>query len=274
MDGLVPQAAVVVPDVPAMDEATATVWTPKMQKELAFQTNKRRKRFIEARASGTSPDDKWTPADEADLHETVKQERSTMRRREREESNRSVAHPTILPIAAGSHVHFTPGAEPDAAMHAALRRNSLVFEADRNVASVFVVPRFDALGQRCTWLAALYGGLIVTPIFIHSAAASGPCVRHRPAIHTRRRIWVSPLFMAQHDVLCAILHVAVAKSGRKWKWFEGDADAFATCRSTPAPIGLVVKSERKNAAPHCLRFVLSEALLLSPVCTCAVQAIH
>ncbi len=52
------------------------VWTPTMQRELAVQTKKWRKRFTKARASGTIPDDKWTPADEADLHETMKQERS------------------------------------------------------------------------------------------------------------------------------------------------------------------------------------------------------
>ena len=72
------------------------------------------------------------------------------------------------------------------------------------------------MGQKGQLAAVLIGGCIVSPKFIEHAATAGTCMAFKPAIKTKRLVWVSEQFAARFPVCANILSSAISRAGSKW----------------------------------------------------------
>ena len=134
-----------------------------------------------------------------------------------------------------------------------IQRLELKKSETRVGASVFVVPRLDAPGERILWASILVGGYVTTISALSQTKGIG--FKNMPALHsTRRRVCFSPLFSERHSVLERIIRDSVqAVKGSKWKIVDGDVEEFkkrkelAKQRRKPnSEIRLVTKSEKKT----------------------------
>ncbi len=125
----------------------------------------------------------------------------------------------------------------------------------RMKADIFCTIDPSAPGQRTEWASSLRGGLLVTPKFICSKGSVGAAVQKLSAMDTKRFIWVSDDFAAQHKMVHQLLCDSVKQKGR-WQLLR-DRAAFekhmkqndrrrVRCRRNYETIGLVTVAEKKR----------------------------
>jgi len=148
------------------------------------------------------------------------------------------ADPPIASELAGAVVHVDC-IETSLALEAAVARNHayLVGPAERHCARIFIAddpwaPRADEV----TWAAVLLGGWAMTPA-VYMQHAQGPAILYKPALATRRQVWVSQEVRTQLPELWMLIlqsMQAAPPAQRRWKllhsaraWAEAKAAAIS-----------------------------------------------
>lgn len=211
----------------------AGMWTPAMQKEVAFQQKKRSDRKVDAYF------DKTLLSDEigADLHATAAESKShrdkNQRARERKDLQDEAAQTRARPalqdlLRKGSTVFVEPSVLQDCPP-TKLAALGLRMVARREEAAAFVSLDAAAPGQRCRWVAALTGGLLLSQDFVEHAGAKGVCFARMRATSIKREIWASDSFRAAHGELWDIVVACAGQPGSSWT-ILGSLEAFRAAR--------------------------------------------
>lgn len=89
-----------------------------------------------------------------------------------------------------------------------MAKHGLVPENDRNDAEIFVVGDPSCPGQRISWLAALKGLRVVTPIYMISGGRRGACLKyHRLRLNLEAPALGQQLWQTQHTLVKLSKHV-------------------------------------------------------------------
>lgn len=81
--------------------------------------------------------------------------------------------------------------------------NGAVLAPDLHSGRIFVVSDPCNCREEVRFIAGLVGGLLVTKDFVESRGMRGLALAYKPAIKTKRHVFVTPAFMQQHAQLCA-----------------------------------------------------------------------
>ena len=110
-------------------------------------------------------------------------------------------------------------------------------------------------GPPAAWHACLRGCSVVCPAALLNGR--GPALQWAAATNTRRRVWISPRFVACHPHLAAALDSAIQDSGGRWRRLSSKAAFLLAARGGPASKTIAVLSsvekERDKDLPHCKR---------------------
>ena len=77
-----------------------------------------------------------------------------------------------------------------------------VLAPDLHSGRIFVVPDPCNCREEVRFMAGLVGGLLVTKDFVESKGVRGVALAYKPAIKSKRHVFVTPAFMRQHAQLC------------------------------------------------------------------------
>ena len=116
---------------------------------------------------------------------------------------------------AGRYAHFRPDMSPGPVQlcEGAADPNTHFFVAD--------VLSLEAPELRPYLLvAALNGRVLCNPEYILSAGDRGACVAFRPAIATKRQLWMSECFRQEHPVSAAAIDNAMTRNDSKWRQLD------------------------------------------------------
>ena len=134
---------------------------------------------------------------------------------------RAIASTTPLPVGGAElthqHVMMHRDLVDDRDVKQAIAKLSMVTVTDPAKSNVFVVPDPGDPGQRLQWYAVLFGIRIVSKEFLQSGGRRGASVVFKPAISTRRAIWMSARFLVAHPSLAHIVQQVVGRPGNKWR---------------------------------------------------------
>ena len=100
-------------------------------------------------------------------------------------------------------------------------------------ADIFVVDKPTDPGVRTLWAAVLRGGRITVPSFLVEQQR-GASIKYYPALKSKRQLWISGEFAAQHDVLTRVIRSCIETyPDCKWKLIATEAFFLnAKCAAT------------------------------------------
>lgn len=140
------------------------------------------------------------------------------------------------------------------------RRHRMTIVTDRLTATLFLVADPAALGPLTALSVALRGGRVAELGFL-LRGGRGASIVHKPALHMKRAVWVSPAFSASHPVFSDLVRNAVAGFGHACKWTllgtRHDFVSLARKRTGMAVLALVTQAEHT-------RYQARSTLLLLP----------
>ena len=244
---------------------TQAEWTEAMDKETAFQREKRFKRLVYAeREKHILPKD---IDDEAEHRRGQKRvqlaEKKVAADRGRKASQRSLALETTLrppsfPIVAGKAVFLdksVAASERKACCSTIARLRARQTDV-RTDADVIVVHDLATVGQRNKWVCALGGLTVMTAECMVATGRKGDMVGFKQATLTKRCLWTSPAFAQRHTILHEIIGAFVQKPGSKWTWFCGTLQEYlAAGNNRRVILGLVTPGDK--AASQAIIYLLS-----------------
>ena len=243
---------------------TQAEWTEAMDKEVAFQREKRFKRLVYAeREKHILPNDIDDEAEHRRGRTRVQlAEKKAAADRGRKADKRSLALETprrpAFPIVAGKAVFLdkSVAASERKACCSTIARSRARQTDVRTDADVIVVHDLATVGQRNKWVCALGGLTVMTAECMVAAGCKGDMVAFRQATLTTRCLWTSPAFAQRHTILHEIIGAFVQKPGSKWTWFFGTLQEYlAAVNSRRVILGLVTPGDK--AASQAYIYLLS-----------------
>ena len=196
-------------------------WTEQMDKEVAFQTAKRRRRALEALEQMVlnpgeiqeefQTDDPTALLQEKNLHET-KSRRNYFTDKKRQQ--RALVTPSC-PIFYQKPIYVASGIDMSR-ISAFVAEQKMQVVADRDAADIFVVPDILAPGQRICWQLVLAGGFLISEQYMREQ--NGPFLTISGNLNLRRTVYVSPAFLEAHQELANIMLACMEKCpNHQWK---------------------------------------------------------
>jgi hypothetical protein len=178
------------------DSARQASWSETLENEAAHLVTKRRKTRISAFEAGLllPPEIDQSLAEEADAEKATREEND--RKHDRDFLRRaSLSAPTAPGSSSHKRAHLDAKLPADVAARvrraAAEQKLEVVGDDKRLDADLYVVADLAAPGQRTLWAARLTGGRLASADWVLRRGKSAASLVYRPAIRTRRTIWVS-----------------------------------------------------------------------------------
>ncbi len=190
-------------------ELGAPAVTDKIVAEAVFQVAKWRKKKLEGVRAGTVVSEDLV----GEAEQLFQHEQELARKRQKAEQRAKSLPPEYIhavPCFASADVDMAP-------LQQALARNAMTVHAQRMQAKLFLVADPAAPGRRTRLAAALTGGRVAEPRFVLSGGKRGASIQYRSAMETRRLVWMSRRFKAEHAQLAGLVDQAVALPRCKWR---------------------------------------------------------
>ena len=105
---------------------------------------------------------------------------------------------------------------------------------------------------RTKLVTGLCGGMLVTPVWLTSKGSRGLAVMAVPAIHVKRKLWISTRFRRENPSLARTIDSAMALPRSRWAACSKEAFADAAIRK-PVPLNvlaLVTRTEKAGIEPR------------------------
>ncbi len=220
---------------------------PWMEKEMAFQAKKRRKRMIIAGLEG-----QLLPQECAEINVEMA---AFARLEEAKDQQRATAHEKRKAILDGSLPLFDMNRKKIFVDQACtgvddISNLKIVRQDYQHTAEIFVVENLLDIGERNRWVLGLCGGWAVTPLYLRSGGMSGAVVKYMSAIATTRRIWASIGFVDDHPDLYNLIDIIVNRCDSKWSWVMGSAADFCNMAGDTSLIGFVTLAEKNSVGAN------------------------
>ena len=185
-------------------DSVGEYWTESHQKEADFQQTKLHKRKFEVFQRKLLPQSKETP-EFVEFKEEYKVKRAKQdKKRIREEELRVVKGKGFVKVELqGLKLHQSEDHIKQEQMEKLGLEKSTRIDAD-----IFVNEDPTKPGDRTLWAAVLRGGRIATPQFLLNEQRGGS-IKYKPALESRRKLWISDGFAARHDVIAQIIRSCI-----------------------------------------------------------------
>ena len=108
-------------------------------------------------------------------------------------------------------------ADVGAQVRQAVRGCGVMLTKKRRDAGMFVVPEIASPPLATAWASRIFGAGMVAPSFFLKPKGHNAHVQYRRACSTRRRVFVTNSFKAQHPILFKLLVSAEKARGSQWK---------------------------------------------------------
>ena len=232
---------------------TEDIWTPRLEKERAFNAKKdvrnKAELFLEG---GALPSERRELSALAGAHKARRAK--AIKQRQRADKRKADIMAPIQSIAfRGKPVYVDPSARPFAPSEMAKvimkNRMTIVEEVVLAPGGVFIVDAPARLPRSVRWAAVLSGAAAVCKDYFASATAHGNCMSWLSAISTRRLIWLSADAKAAEPLLAELIAWACRLPANKWKlqatW---DEDTYVVQQRRVANLlGVVAAAEKLDA---------------------------
>ena len=236
-----------------VDVDILSAWTPGHDAELDFNRRKRHARRIEAyHAKSLLPDE----VDE-DLVREALANKDTLTKARRSRANQEARQSLHFQGRRLAPVEFTGQAIhiPDNIRTALLDRwvASLGLNLITVASAVLVLmPPIADPASELLWGAMLAGAWVMAPAWLEdSDAYTGPMLKFRPAVHSRRYVWLSPNFKASHVQVARVIEECAARRDSRWslredvqEWVKKKNEVMQL-RSSSSTIALVTATEKE-----------------------------
>ena len=247
-------AAIEAMPVSAVDGA----WTEAHDREKAFQRQKVQEKRLDATRDGLLLTHEITPA----LRAAAQTRASGMvKRHEGREVKRARAENLVHGGQRLNHADYVGkalygnGAEFDSTISEIASCWRMVACTEISSAHLLVVkdPTAKSAASYEFWCAVLLGIPLVNEEVLRGKRGR-ITVRYTPALHTKREVWLSPLFRRNHARITGLLEACVARFGRESKWkLQLDDDSWraaflaasAKAKGAASCVCVVTTSERK-----------------------------
>ena len=229
--------------------------TDKQQREINFQRHKLDKRKAEAYADGLLIEQDLTTGfqlqAEAQLAKRQKTDATARRDRQRRKILSQGGAPLPDDWLYNKTTFIADGHDDELSLRRLLMTKGMIRSVHLTDAQCFVVndPTPHNLCVQMRWAAVLAGGYVVVPSVL--SYGTGPAVKFKAALLSRREVWISPAFAAGHAELDAVIRGCLAAfQGCNWRLVTAvDAADFTGQVANAAKsrrkrfVGLVLKRE-------------------------------
>lgn len=207
-------------------ELAAREWGKEHAAELEFQEVKGWSNKFGAVAAGIIKLSELTPLERSAFREWQNLEESGNATYQKQRERKAAALPARLSLDLAGMAVYVDGKihGSDAGFSAALRQHKLRRVHDRVRANIFMVDDIRAPGKRVSWAATLRGGVIATQDYIASGGAHGPSLVFKAAVNSKRCLWCSEDFVAQHPEIHKLL--MACSVGSSWTWARSKMHAL------------------------------------------------